>query len=40
VVLSVRRGSEEERAFWRRCLERGEIDEAAGDLPRLALVPP
>ncbi|RVU16635.1 polyprenyl synthetase family protein [Methylobacterium oryzihabitans] len=32
VVLSVRRGSEEERAFWRRCLERGEIDEAAGDL--------
>ncbi|MEH3144280.1 MAG: polyprenyl synthetase family protein [Methylobacterium frigidaeris] len=32
VVLSVRRGNEEERAFWRRCLERGEIDEAAGDL--------
>jgi octaprenyl-diphosphate synthase len=30
VVLSFRRGSDEERAFWRRTLERGEI--ADGDL--------
>jgi len=30
VVLSFRRGSDEERAFWRRTLERGEI--AEGDL--------
>ncbi|MGX7708279.1 polyprenyl synthetase family protein [Methylobacterium sp. Gmos1] len=28
VVLSFRRGSDEERAFWRRTLERQEIDEA------------
>ncbi|ACA17187.1 Polyprenyl synthetase [Methylobacterium sp. 4-46] len=28
VVLSFRRGSAEERAFWRRTLEQGEIDEA------------
>jgi octaprenyl-diphosphate synthase len=25
IVLAYRRGSEEERAFWRRCLQRGEI---------------
>jgi len=30
VVLSFRRGSEEERDFWRRTLERGEIEN--GDL--------
>ncbi|MGC2140630.1 MAG: polyprenyl synthetase family protein, partial [Methylovirgula sp.] len=30
VVLSFRRGSEHERAFWRRTLEQGEIGE--GDL--------
>ncbi len=27
VVLSFRRGSDEERAFWRRTLERGEAEE-------------
>jgi octaprenyl-diphosphate synthase len=30
VVLSFRRGSDEERAFWRRVLERGEVED--GDL--------
>ncbi|CAA0111134.1 Octaprenyl diphosphate synthase [Starkeya nomas] len=32
IVLAVRRGDEEERAFWRRCLEDGAIGE--GDLER------
>ncbi|WP_428032259.1 polyprenyl synthetase family protein [Ancylobacter sp.] len=37
IVLAVRRGTEAERAFWRRCLEQGEIGE--GDLDRaLALL--
>ncbi len=27
VVLSFRRGSEQERAFWRRCLEQGEVED-------------
>ena len=30
VVLSFRRGTEQERVFWRRCLEQGTIEE--GDL--------
>ena len=30
IVLAVRRGTEEERAFWRRTLEQGELEE--GDL--------
>ena len=28
MVLSYRRGSAEERAFWTRCMERGENDDA------------
>jgi len=32
IVLSFRRGSDEERAFWRRTLEKGELEE--GDLDR------
>jgi octaprenyl-diphosphate synthase len=32
VILSFRRGTENERAFWRRTLERGEIED--GDLDR------
>ena len=32
VVLAFRRGTDDERAFWRRCLEKGEI--ADGDLER------
>ncbi|MFK8253542.1 polyprenyl synthetase family protein [Ancylobacter terrae] len=32
IVLAFRRGNEEERGFWRRCLEKGEIGE--GDLER------
>lgn len=37
IVLAVRRANEDERAFWRRCLEEGEIGE--GDLERaLALL--
>ena len=32
IVLAVRRGDEEERVFWRRCLEEGAIGE--GDLER------
>ncbi|WP_029351560.1 polyprenyl synthetase family protein [Bosea sp. 117] len=32
IVLAFRRGNDEERAFWRRCLEEGEI--ADGDLER------
>jgi octaprenyl-diphosphate synthase len=28
VVLSFRRGSDEERAFWKRALEQGEIEDA------------
>ena len=32
IVLAFRRGNEEERAFWARCLERGEIVD--GDLER------
>ncbi|AXS41131.1 polyprenyl synthetase family protein [Breoghania sp. L-A4] len=32
VVLSYRRGSDEDRAFWKRCLEQGDIQD--GDLER------
>jgi len=32
IILAFRRGTEEERGFWRRCLEAGEI--GAGDLER------
>ncbi|MGA0561911.1 polyprenyl synthetase family protein [Ancylobacter sp. VNQ12] len=32
IILAFRRGTEEERDFWRRCLEQGEI--GAGDLER------
>ena len=36
VVLSFRRGNDEERAFWRRTLEQGEI--GAGDLEQAAAI--
>jgi octaprenyl-diphosphate synthase len=36
VVLSFRRGDEEERAFWRRTLERGEVQDA--DLEQAAVI--
>jgi octaprenyl-diphosphate synthase len=40
VVLSFRRGSDEERAFWRRVLERGEIEDGDLETPAHHAAPP